>query len=116
MRHLLVVFLLLVGVCSAAAADMRAIPQSARASAEIWRYNRHSEVLPFTRTERSQSVYASGACWSDCQSFCTWNEAVCHEVDAQGRCLKVTDRCDRTCQRACRTRGGPLLSLDLPWD
>ena len=77
---------------------------------EVWRYNRHSSELPFARGKRAQSVWASRACWSECQSFCTWNEAACLEVDAQGRCLKVTDRCDRACQRDCRTRGGPLAA------
>ena len=35
------------------------------------------------------------------------------ERDAQGQCLKLTDTCDRYCQRHCRTSGGPLLPLDF---
>lgn len=67
------------------------------------------DVLPFPRSERSQSVWASDACWSGCQSYCTWGLAGCLKVDAQGQCLKFTDHCDRVCQRECRTMGGPLV-------
>ena len=70
-------------------------------------------VLPFPRSERAQSVWASGACWSECGSYCAWGEAGCLERDPQGKCLKLTDRCDRYCQRECRTSGGPLLPLDF---
>jgi len=79
------------------------------AGAQIWRSGSPGRALPFPRDARAQSVWADGACWSDCQSFCTWGEAACLQQDAQGRCLTFTDRCDRTCQRECRTRGGPLL-------
>ena len=67
-------------------------------------------TLPFPRSGRSQAVWASAACWNDCQSYCTWGEAACLQTDAQGRCLTYTDRCDRFCQRDCRTRGGPLFA------
>ena len=67
-------------------------------------------ALPFPRSSRSQAVWASDACWNDCQSYCTWGEAGCLQVDSQGRCLRYTDRCDRACQRDCRTRGGPLFA------
>ena len=78
--------------------------------------------LPFARSERAQSVWASGLCWSECGSYCAWGAADCH-ADAsfagdeprktQGQCLKLTDSCDRYCQRQCRTSGGPLLPLDF---
>jgi hypothetical protein len=71
------------------------------------------QVLPFPRSERAQSVWASGACWSGCGSYCAWGEAQCLERDTQGQCLKLTDSCDRYCQRQCRTSGGPLLPLDF---
>lgn len=67
------------------------------------------KLLPFPRKGRSEAVWASDACWSGCQSYCTWDEAVCLEHDAQGHCLKFTDHCDRICQRQCRMRGGPLV-------
>jgi hypothetical protein len=79
----------------------------------VWRYNRHSAGPPFPLSERAQSVWASGACWTECSSYTTWNLAACLEHDAQWRCLKRADRADRACQRECRTRGGPLLPIDF---
>jgi hypothetical protein len=76
---------------------------------QIWRYNRHSPELPFPLSGRSQSIWASGACWSECGSYPPWNRVACLYRDAQGHCLKRADADDRACQRACRTRGGPLL-------
>lgn len=104
-----VLLLALVGgtIASASAADVTAGYREARP--EIWRFNRHSKDLPFPRDMRAQAVWGERACWSDCQSYCTWGEASCLERDPQGRCLKLTDRCDRQCQRECRTRGGPLV-------
>jgi hypothetical protein len=79
--------------------------------------------LPFPRGERAQSVWASGLCWSECGSYCAWGAADCYASDVlaggseprktQGQCLKLTDTCDRYCQRQCRTSGGPLLPLDF---
>jgi hypothetical protein len=69
--------------------------------------------LTFPRSERAQSVWASDACWSECGAYCAWGEAGCLARDSQGQCLKLTDTCDRYCQRQCRTSGGPLLPLDF---
>ena len=70
-------------------------------------------ALPFPRSERAQSVWASGACWSACGAYCAWGQTGCLERDAQGLCLRLTDTCDRYCQRNCRTSGGPLLPIDF---
>ena len=70
-----------------------------------------TSLLPFPRSERAEAVWTEGACWRDCQKTCTWGLAGCLKVDGQGRCLSYTDACDRTCQRECRVRGGPFLSL-----
>jgi hypothetical protein len=82
----------------------------------VWRYNRHSPDLPFPRSKRAQSVWASGACWSECGSYCAWGLAGCLQQDAQGHCLKLTDKCDRYCQRECRPWSGPFLPLEFFWD
>lgn len=116
MQRVIVALALLFAIVCAAivpadAADVNASYRDARP--EIWRFNRHSKELPFPRDARAQAVWGERACWSDCQSYCTWGEAACLEHDPQGRCLKLTDRCDRMCQRECRTRGGPFLSFDL---
>jgi len=81
-----------------------------------WRYNAHSADLPFPHSKRAQSVWVSGTCWSQCGSYCAWGMAGCLKEDAQGRCLKLTDKCDRYCQRECRTWGGPLLPIEFPWE
>ena len=92
------------------------LPPSAPAAAngvKLWRYNAVPDELPFPRSKRAQSVWAADACRRDCGAHCAWDMAACLAVDAQGRCLKLTDRCDRYCQRECRTWGGPLLPLDF---
>lgn len=70
-------------------------------------------TLPFPRSERAQSVWASGVCWSQCGAVTAWALNACLVSDAQGRCLKYADARDRGCQRQCRTSGGPLLPLDF---
>jgi hypothetical protein len=72
-----------------------------------------SRVLlqPFPRSERAQSVWQSGACWSECGAQCAWGQNACLQVNEQGQCLAYTDSCDRYCQRECRTSGGPLIDF-----
>jgi hypothetical protein len=67
--------------------------------------------LPFPRSERAQSVWESGACWSDCGAYCAWGQAACLKVDTQGACIASTDACDRYCQKTCRSSGGPFLPI-----
>lgn len=112
MKSFLVVLALLLGgiVLPAAGADLKPM------NASSWRGTVHRDGLPFPRSERAQSVWASGACWSDCGAHCAWGLAGCLKRDAQGQCVKLTDTCDRYCQRECRTSGGPLLPFDLSWE
>jgi len=113
-RKLVLIALLIVGILlppagSAVAGDG---VKSWRASAK----GQESRELPFPRDERAQSVWGSGACWSECGSYCAWGQNGCLAHDTQGQCIKLTDKCDRYCQRECRTSGGPLLPLEFPWD
>lgn len=103
MRALLVLIALLSAQIAhpVAAADMTPVRHAALASP--------AKALPFPRSERAQSVWASGACSNECGAYCTWGLVGCLKRDPQGQCLQVTDRCDRYCQNHCRTRGGPLL-------
>lgn len=111
-RALILIVLLLTGIGSATAADMSYRPGHERQS--VYRPGLDQpRVLPFPRSERAQSVWASSACWSECGSYCAWGQAGCLTRDAQGHCLQLTDSCDRYCQRQCRTSGGPLLPLDF---
>ena len=98
---------ILLAAAPAMAAEGRASP---------WRYNAHSQDLPFSRGERAESVWASGGCWTECGSYCAWGLIGCLQQDSQGQCVKLTDKCDRYCQRECRTVGGPFLPIELPWD
>jgi hypothetical protein len=68
-------------------------------------------VLPFPRSERAQSIWMETACWEDCGRTCAWGLTECLYRDAQGTCLRITDRCDRHCQRQCRIQGGPFLPI-----
>jgi hypothetical protein len=78
----------------------------------IWRYNAPNPP-PFSHSVRSQLVWDSGACWSECGSYCAWAMNGCLYEDTQGRCLATTDACDRYCQRNCRSYyGGPFLPID----
>lgn len=66
----------------------------------------------FPRSLASEAIYAADACWKGCQSYCTWGLAGCVKDVAQGVCLKLTDRCDRTCQVNCRFGGGPFVPIE----
>jgi hypothetical protein len=105
---------------TANAADLKPLtakPLTAKTlTAKTWRMNAHSDVPPFPRSERSQAVWDGGVRWTRCGSYCAWGQTQCLEFDSQGQCLKLTDKCDRYCQRDSRTAGGPLLALELPWD
>lgn len=95
----------LAGTLGAAAADVSSLSRSPLISP------RSAYELPFPRSERAQSVWASGACWSECGAYCAWGIAACLQRDEQGRCLFLGDTCDRYCLKQCRTSGGPLLNI-----
>jgi hypothetical protein len=112
MRRIIILLGLLCVVLLAAAGPAAAIDGRTPA----WRFNSHGTELPFPRDERAESVWASNACWTQCGSYCAWGMAGCLKEDSQGRCLKLTDKCDRYCQRECRTKGGPYLPIEFPWE
>lgn len=94
----------------ATAADLKPVTM------KTWRMSPRTDVLPFPRGERSQAVWDAGARWTECGSYCAWGQTQCLERDSQGLCLRLTDRCDRLCQRQSRTAGGPLIPFEMPWD
>jgi hypothetical protein len=75
-----------------------------------WRGNMQFHSLPFPRSERAAAIWDERACWSECGAHTAWSLTACVLYDAQGRCLRFADTADRFCQRACRTRGGPVVS------
>lgn len=95
---------------SATAADLRPVTM------KMWRMSPRTDVPPFPRSERAQAVWDGGERWTECGSYCAWGQTQCLERDSQGLCLKLTDKCDRLCQRESRTAGGPLIPFELPWD
>lgn len=114
MKAILLALALLFGGAGGALTPADAAETVARPS--VWRMGSQRDVPPFPRSERAQSVWASGACWSECGAYCAWGQSGCLERDAQGQCLKLTDKCDRYCQRECRTSGGPWLPIEFPWE
>jgi hypothetical protein len=68
--------------------------------------------LPFPRSEPAQAIWDAGACWSQCGAYCAWGETSCLTTGTQAHCLKLTDICDRYCQRSCRTQGGPWFPFE----
>jgi hypothetical protein len=78
----------------------------------IWRYNGPPQEPPFPHSGRSQAIWASDACWSECGAYCAWNLNGCLYHDSQGICILYSAACDRYCQRACRTAGGPFLPIE----
>ena len=66
----------------------------------------------FPRSAASDAIYAAGACWKGCQSYCTWGLPDCLREVPQGVCLKLTDRCDRYCQINCRLGAGPFVPIE----
>jgi len=108
--------LLLGGILAPAAGPATASEQNRALRNSPWHYTAQNRELPFPRSERAQSIWASGVCWSECGSYCAWGQNGCLERDAQGQCLKLTDKCDRYCQRECRSSGGPLLPIEFPWE
>ncbi len=113
MKPTIVVLALLTAAGSFGLAAGPATADGMKTATPMWRYSAAGHDLPFPRSERARSVWASGACWRECGSYCAWGLAGCLEVDPQGRCLRLTDRCDRYCQRECRTQAGPLLPIDF---
>jgi hypothetical protein len=102
---LLLAALLMVGLCSAEAADAGAWrSKSAAAATTAYR------VIP--RSPEAQLVWAGDACWRGCAHDCGRHLQACLAVDSSGNCLAQNGACDRFCQRECRLYGGPLLPLD----
>jgi hypothetical protein len=116
MKRPFILIALLIGGILLAPVGLASAAEQAAIRSSPWRYNAQRQEPPFSRSEEAQSVRASGACWSECGSHCAWGQTGCLQHDAQGQCVKLTDACDRYCQRECRASGGPLLPFDFFWE
>ncbi|MGZ7030163.1 MAG: hypothetical protein ACXVG9_12630 [Terriglobales bacterium] len=120
MRSFVLIFLLVAGILSPAAApaDERVagtnVPPVIGPHPPIWRFNGPPQDPPFSRSARSQSVWDAGACWSQCQSYCAWSLTQClYDDGTQGACAVNNDSCDLVCQKSCRSwTSGPFLPID----
>jgi hypothetical protein len=66
---------------------------------------------PYPMSKRSASIWVSDFCWKDCTGQSGWKFQACAHVDNPEACRFQLDADNRTCLRACRTRGGPMLNL-----
>ena len=103
MKALLLACLVAVAAMSAAAA----------ADVELRRPHTRSyriAPLPIAPDSLSATVLASDGCWRACEAHCGWHVRTCIKHEGVTGCLPHNDSCDRTCQKQCRTYGGPLLN------
>ncbi|HZP77036.1 MAG TPA: hypothetical protein VFB45_12900 [Pseudolabrys sp.] len=80
-----------------------------------WRARHHGvtvDDLPYARSVAAEAVWESDVCWKTCGASCKAGMDSCLHVDTQGACLHTADACDRSCQRQCRTLGGPFLPIE----
>jgi hypothetical protein len=69
-------------------------------------------ISPYPQSKRSAAVWAGTNCWNDCQTNCGAQFSMCNTSYGPDACRPALDACDRSCQRTCRIKGGPLLPLD----
>jgi hypothetical protein len=73
--------------------------------------SRMLHVSPYPVGKRAAAIWKSDACWRDCTADCNWRMTACLQDNDADACRPYLDACDRSCQRSCRTRGGPLLGF-----
>jgi hypothetical protein len=66
---------------------------------------------PYPTSKRAAAVWAADGCWRTCSSSCAWKLETCVTSTDADICRPALDACDRSCQRSCRLRGGPLLGF-----
>ncbi len=64
-------------------------------------------------TERGSfsPVLRSDACWHTCAAHCGGQFQTCVKGFWINDCRTQDDRCELSCQKTCRTYGGPLLNI-----
>ncbi len=73
-------------------------------------------ISPYPMSARAAAVWHSDACWKDCTGQNAWRFEYCVRGTSAEHCRARLDADDRLCLRACRTRGGPLVTFGfLPW-
>ena len=101
---LLAALLLMMAPGPAQAADAGVWSRAPAAPATVFR------VIP--RSPAAELIWAKDGCWRGCAQDCGRHHQTCLQVDTSGNCMAQNAACDRFCQRACRSYGGPLLPFD----
>lgn len=106
LNALLLAFLVMTSTGSARAADatyMRGGAVSRMSAPDI-------PYAPPVPSRRAAAVWASESCWRGCTSQCGAEFQACLRVEWIDNCNNRDNACNRTCQKACRLYGGPLLN------
>ena len=67
--------------------------------------------VPALLSWRARKIRAADRCWRDCQADEGRGFQACLRVYSLSGCAAANDAADRSCLRACRLSGGPLLNL-----
>jgi hypothetical protein len=68
-------------------------------------------VSPFPMSKRAAAVWAADSCWRECTTLCGQRMTACVNFRDADACRPHLQACDLTCQKQCRTRGGPALNI-----
>jgi hypothetical protein len=73
--------------------------------------NGNVHISPYPMSKRAASVWESDFCWKKCTGETAWRFDDCRTTYGAEACRPALDADNRTCLRACRTRGGPMVNL-----
>jgi hypothetical protein len=68
-------------------------------------------ISPYPSSKRAASVWVSDLCWRACTGETSHRFEVCVPASGPEACRFAHDADNRSCLRACRLRGGPMLNL-----
>jgi len=71
-------------------------------------------MSPYPSSKRAAAVWESDFCWRKCTGETSWRYDACAYDPGKGgyeSCRYRLEADNRTCLRACRTRGGPMVNL-----
>jgi hypothetical protein len=68
-------------------------------------------MSPYPMSKRHASLWISDHCWRACTGETAYRYEACSLTHGLEACRFPLDADNRTCLRACRTRGGPMLNL-----
>ena len=83
------------------------------------RWNLQQPIVPDSKLQchspeclsLSTTVRVSDACWRTCKAHCGGVQVACTHDDWLNNCRALSDSCDLSCLKRCRSYGGPLLDI-----